>query len=120
MEGKLNRIVIRDGEYTNVRTVSKLVSDASVQTEFNLKTLTLICNALGQMVENDDNGHVDLFVLKKPDENFLCANLYTVYLTMNRLDHTLGAFQTAVNAANSMVCRAVDEDTLVLQLRFRL
>lgn len=120
METKLNRIIIRENEYTNTEQVSKLIADAGVTTEFNIERLTVMCNALGKMVEDDDKGHVDLFVQKKSDDHFLCANLYTVYLSLNNVERTLPAFQTIIDAAHSMICRAVDEDVMVLQLRFRI
>jgi hypothetical protein len=120
LEAKLNRIVIRDGDYTDETAVSRLITDAGVTTSVDLEHLTLMCNALGQMVEDDDKGHVDLFIQKKSDDCFLCVNLYTVYLTLNNAEHTLAAFQAVIDTAASMTCRAVDEEILVVQFRFTL
>lgn len=120
MEQQLNRIVIRDGEYTDEKTVSALISASGISTEFNIEHLTLLCNVLAQTVADDEEGHVDLFIMKKGGEAYLCANLYAIYLTFNNSDKTLPALQAVIDAASYMVCRAVDRDIFVVQFRFAL
>lgn len=119
MEAKLNRIVIKDGNYTDAESVSRLIRDAGVTPDAgDSEDLALLANALGATVADDEAGRVDLFVMRKGDEAFLCANLQAIYLTFNKLNNSLPALQAVVEAADYMSCRAVDEDMFVVQFRF--
>jgi hypothetical protein len=119
LEAKLNRIVIKGGNYTDAAAITRLIRDAGVEPdEADVEDLALYANALGETVADDDACHVDLFVIQKGDESFLCANLYAIYLTFNNPSHTLPALRTIVDAADSMSCRAVDGDVFVIQFRF--
>lgn len=118
METKTNRIIIRNGNYTNAEAISILLHNSGLEPTANIDRLTLMCNALAQTVAEDEAGHVDLFVQKRGDACFLCANLYAIYLTFNNADHTLPALRAVIDESNAMVCRAVDADLFVVQFRF--
>ena len=119
MEAKLNRIVIKDGNFTDADAVSRLIRDAGFTTDQkDAEDLALLANALGATVAEDEACHVDLFVMQKGSDAFLCANLYAIYLTFNNPSNTLPALRAVVDAADSMSCRAVDGDMFLVQFRF--
>ena len=119
MGTKLNRIVIKGSNYTDADTVSRLMQDAGVVPDpKDAEDLALLANALGAAVADDEAGHVDLFVMNKGDNVFLCANLYAIYLTFNNPSNTLPALRAVVDASDFMSCRAVDRDVFVVQFRF--
>ena len=119
MESKMNRIVLKGGKYTDAEELSRLFDNAGLRPDpENPGDLAVLVNFLAQTVADDDAGHVDLFIMKKGEESYLCANLYAIYLTFNKVGDMLPAFRAIVDACDYMSCRAVDREQFVTQFRF--
>lgn len=119
MEPKMNRIVLKGGKYTDAEELSRLLSDAGIRPDpEDPGDLAVLINFLAQTVADDDAGHVDLFVMNKGEESYLCANLYAIYLTFNKVGDMLAAFRAVIDTCDFLSCRAVDRDLFVVQFRF--
>ena len=120
MEEKLHRITLRKGEQTTDEAISRLIAEADVETDWDLSAFTPMVNSLIRIIRDDDGGRVDVFVQQHAGELFLCLTVQTNYFAVKARDHSLQVFAAIIADAYSVVCRAVNEDLLTIQIKFDL
>lgn len=120
MEEELHRITLRKGERTTDEAISRLIAEADVTTDWDLSVFTPMANLLSQIIRDDDEARADVFVQQHAGESFLCLTVQTGYFAVKARDNSLQAFASIIADAYSVVCHAVNEDLLTIQIKFDL